>query len=109
MEDFLYTMPTINVYDVPGYREISILCRPPVSFPSASVYWSNGTADFIKFSDQIYRTDNKIIEGTSYFSLTFRNGAQYNNSNIGCAAYNDIIGFNDNYKIAFTKIIFYGK
>jgi len=108
MEDFLYTMPTVNVYDVPGYRDISILCRPPVSYPSASVYWSNGTTDFIKYSDQIYRTDNKVINETSFFSLTFRNGVQYNNSNIGCAAFNDIIGFNDNYKIAFTKIIFYG-
>lgn len=117
----LYTLPDFNnnfqyfknnsvVYDVDGYRDARILCRPPLSNPPAKVHWTNDTMALLKYNERIVRDDNYIINGINYYSLKILRATDFIGNRIGCAAYNPVFGFGGNrYKLVFSTIILLGK
>lgn len=106
-KDYVFWETETLVYDVDGHRDVDIVCRPPRGYPKSRIVWSNGTEDNLAYRDNpqlIYATNNRSLE---LYVMKVIRATDYLGDRIGCAAYNEKIGFAD-YIIRLTTLVLAG-
>jgi len=80
-----------------------------LGYPTTRIVWSNGTEDNLQYEDNPDLTFVTDDLANGMYVMRVENPINYLGDRIGCAAYNEEIGFAGKYKLQLSELVIIGK